>query len=205
MAVLDPAIGDGQPKRCSSGITGLDDILGGGVPEGQMYLIRGDPGAGKTTFAMQFMMEGARRGEKCLYVTLAENTAELQQVAASHGWSLAGVEILELAGPDPETGDQPASTFFHAWETELARLRRKLMEKVGSERPVRLVFDSLAEIRTVADSPYHFRQQIAPLPAGSITSSATSSPTAVSCAVRSNCTPFRSKNSRARSSTKTPR
>jgi circadian clock protein KaiC len=163
MAANESSDGSQQPKRCSSGVIGLDDILGGGMPEGQMYLIRGDPGAGKSTFAMQFMMEGARHGEKCLYVTLAENRAEFEQIAASHGWSLNGIEILELAGPDPDSGEQPTSTFFHAWETELARIRRKLMEEVQRVKPTRLVFDSLAEIRTVADSPFHFRQQIAPL------------------------------------------
>ena len=83
----------------ATGIAGLDDILGGGLARNHLYLIEGDPGTGKTTIAMQFLMEGARRGQKGLYVTLSESKTELLEIAASHGWSLEGIEIFEL-GPD---------------------------------------------------------------------------------------------------------
>src|SRR5687767_6645627 len=84
-----------QYQRLSTGISVLDDILAGGIPERRLYLVEGDPGSGKTTLALQFLLEGVRRGERCLYVTLSETTDELQAVAASHGWSLDGIDIYE--------------------------------------------------------------------------------------------------------------
>ncbi len=84
-------------KRFAMGIAGLDDILGGGLARNHLYLIEGDPGTGKTTIAMQFLMEGTRRGQKGLYITLSESRAELLEIADSHGWSLDGIEIFELA------------------------------------------------------------------------------------------------------------
>src|SRR5687768_12065960 len=83
--------------RALTGIEGLDEILGGGLPTNHLYLLDGEPGTGKTTLALQFLLEGAAKGEKGLYVTLSESRAELEGVARSHGWSLDGIEIFELA------------------------------------------------------------------------------------------------------------
>ena len=82
--------------RQETGVPGLDEILGGGLPSHRLYVVEGDPGSGKTTLALQFLLEGARRGHKCLYVTLSETLEELHDVAASHGWSLDGLDLLEL-------------------------------------------------------------------------------------------------------------
>ncbi|MCE9544205.1 MAG: circadian clock protein KaiC, partial [Planctomycetia bacterium] len=82
-------------ERSITGIPGLDDILQGGLISHRLYLIDGDPGAGKTTLALQYLLEGARAGEKCLYITLSETKEELTAGAASHGWSLDGIDILE--------------------------------------------------------------------------------------------------------------
>src|SRR5581483_1896133 len=84
------------PERASTGITGLDHILGGGLPRDRLYLVDGNPGSGKTTLGLHFLLEGARRGEPGLYVTLSETKEELEAVAGSHGWSLDGLTIHEL-------------------------------------------------------------------------------------------------------------
>src|SRR4051794_12893560 len=109
---------DRSTGPAATGVAGLDDILRGGYPRGRVLLIEGDPGVGKTTLALQFLMEGARRGERGVYVTLSETKEELRAVAASHGWTLDGIEVFELAPPDVSSGDQ--NTLFHPSEVELA-------------------------------------------------------------------------------------
>src|SRR3954447_11316620 len=96
------AEGGQQPSALRTGVSGLDDVLGGGFPAGHVYLVEGDPGTGKTTLALQFLREGASRGESALYVTLSESAAELRAVARAHGWTLDGVQIYELA-PNEES------------------------------------------------------------------------------------------------------
>ena len=101
-----------RPRVAASGVTGLDDVLRGGFPRGRVFLIEGDPGVGKTTLALQFLREGVRLGERGLYVTLSETEEELNAVAASHGWSLGGIDIFELTPPEAFTGDDQ-NTLFH--------------------------------------------------------------------------------------------
>jgi circadian clock protein KaiC len=147
-----------DPIPVETGIPGLDHLLGGGFPANRMHLIEGRPGSGKTTLALQFLMAGRERGEPCLYVTLSETTAELTGVARSHGWTLDGLELYQLA-PAAETAAEEY-TLFHPAEVELADLTRSVLQRVDAIRPRRVVFDSLSELRLLARDPLRYRRQI---------------------------------------------
>ena len=134
----------------SSGVPGLDSVMAGGYPQKHLFLIEGDPGTGKTTLALQFLLEGVRRGERGLYITLSETAAELVGVATSHGWSLQGLEIFELM-PDEEALRPDAQyTVFHPSEVELTSTTQAIFEVVDRVKPVRIVVDSLSEMRLLA-------------------------------------------------------
>jgi circadian clock protein KaiC len=145
--------------RQATGISGLDDVLNGGFPAHRMYLIDGDPGTGKTTLALQFLIEGAGRGEPGLYVTLSETSEELRDVAASHGWSLDGVGIHELSDGDSLSEDSQYTVFQPA-EVELGETMRAVFETVERTKPGRVAFDSLSEMRLLARDPLRYRRQI---------------------------------------------
>lgn len=134
-------------------------MLAGGLPRDRIYLIQGDPGVGKTTLALQFLMTGVARGERCLYITLSETTAEIHGVAASHGWSLEGVEIVELSALEQTTALEE-NTLFEPSEVELHETTRTLLGHVERVQPSRVVFDSLSELRLLAQSPLRYRRQI---------------------------------------------
>jgi circadian clock protein KaiC len=142
------------------GTEGLDNILCGGLPRNRLYLIQGDPGVGKTTMALQFLLEGAKRGEKGLYITLSETKEELEVVANSHGWSLDGIRLFELSAIEELLQGETQSTFFHPSEVELNRTTRALLDEVEKTKPVRVVFDSLSEMRMLAETPLRYRRQI---------------------------------------------
>ena len=146
-------------NKCKTGVPGLDEIVGGGLPVGCLYLCEGPPGVGKTTLSMQFLMEGMKRGEKCLYVALSETRRELEAVASSHGWDLEGLTIIELATIQRAFGDKPA-TLFHSAEVELAHLMKLLMEAIDTSKPARVVLDSLSEMRLLAQNPLRYRREI---------------------------------------------
>ncbi len=148
------------PTLTPTGIAGLDAILDGGLPADCVYLLEGVPGSGKTTIAMQFLMEGARRGETCLYVTLSETEAELRAVAASHGWSLDGIHIHELDPGGDHLDPDTQYTMFHPSEVELGSTTRSILEEVDRLHPQRVVFDSLAEVRLLAGAVLRFRRQV---------------------------------------------
>lgn len=150
----------GSPPRLATGVPGLDDVLHGGLLSGRFYLVDGNPGAGKTTLALQFLLEGARAGERCLYVTLSETRDELVAGARSHGWSLDGIEIVELLDDDAELAGEHDVTMYHPSEVELTRTVRKVLEAVERHRPGRVVFDSLSELRLLAQSSLRYRRQI---------------------------------------------
>ena len=147
-------------RRLNSGIAGLDDILHGGFPQGHLYLIEGDPGTGKTTMALQFLLEGIRNGERVLYVTLSESHTELNQVARSHGWPTENLEIFEMIPPDDDLTPESQYTVFHPSEVELADTIASILKKVDEIKPQRLIFDSLAELRMLARDPLKYRRQI---------------------------------------------
>jgi circadian clock protein KaiC len=148
------------PARMATGIEGLDGILEGGLPANRLYLIEGEPGAGKTTLALQFLMEGARRGETGLYVTLSETQEELEAVADSHGWSLAGLTIHELVPSGDTLKPDSQYTIFHPSEIELSETTNAVLEEVERINPKRVVFDSLSEMRLLARDPLRYRRQI---------------------------------------------
>ena len=149
-----------QAGRCRSGVPGLDIILNGGLIAERLYLVDGNPGAGKTTLALQFLMEGARAGARCMYVTLSETGRELQAAAASHGWSLDGVEIFELIVDESALQQDAQLTMLHASEIDLGEMTRKLVEELDRLQPARLVLDSLSEVRLVSHSSLRYRRQI---------------------------------------------
>jgi circadian clock protein KaiC len=146
--------------RISTGNPGLDDVLGGGLDRERLYLYEGRPGTGKTTLALQFLLDGARRGEPALYITLSETERELRLVAKRHGWSLDGVAIFELVPPETSLDPSQELTVLHPAEMELSETSQLIFEKVESLNPTRIVIDSLSELRLLAQSPLRYRRQI---------------------------------------------
>ena len=151
---------EAEPPRVSTGSAGLDDILGGGFDAERLYLCEGRPGAGKTTLALQFLLDGARRGEPTLYVTLSETDRELRLVAARHGWSLQGISIFELVPPEATLDPERELTVFHPAEVELSETTRQIFDRVLDQEPRRVVLDSLSELRLLAQNPLRYRRQI---------------------------------------------
>jgi circadian clock protein KaiC len=146
-------------ERASTGVPGLDDVLGGGFPANHLYLVEGTPGAGKTTLGLQFLRQGASHGEKGLYIALSETGAELRTVAASHGWDLEGIELFELVSDDG-LGPESEQSILHPSEIELGETVRGVISAVERIEPRRLVFDSLSEMRLLAQNPLRYRRQV---------------------------------------------
>ncbi len=147
-------------ERVSTGIDGLDYILKGGLPQNRLYLVEGNPGTGKTTMGLQFLLEGEGKGEKSLYITLSESKEELIAVGQSHGWNLESLTIQDLTvSGESLTGDS-RYTVFHPSEVELDETTRAVLDEVERVKPQRVVFDSLSEMRMLAQNPLRFRRQI---------------------------------------------
>ncbi len=149
----------GISPNASTGISGLDDVLHGGFPRNRMYLVQGDPGVGKTTLALQFLMQGAKEGERGLYISLSETEEEIRAVASSHQWVLDGLEIYELSAAE-QALQSDDNTLFPASEVELREIMGTLLAEVERINPTRVVFDSLSEIRLLAQEPLRYRRQI---------------------------------------------
>ena len=148
------------PEQASTGIVGLDDILNGGLPRNHLYLLEGDPGTGKTTIALQFLLAGLKAGEKGLYVTLSESKRELEAVAASHGWDLSPLPIFEMTQSAEQLTPEAQYTVFHPSDLELSDTTNSVLEQVEKIGPQRVVFDSLSELRMLARDPLRYRRQI---------------------------------------------
>jgi circadian clock protein KaiC len=146
--------------RSSTGNSGLDVVLHGGFPPGHLYLLEGQPGSGKTTLSLQFLLDGVRHGERCLYITLSETAEELIEVAASHGWSLEGIELFDLSSVETVLGNDRNQSVLHSWEVELSETIRLIQEKIEHIAPRRVVFDSLSELRLLAQDPLRYRRQV---------------------------------------------
>lgn len=146
--------------RISTGTPGLDAVLAGGLNPTRMYLLQGEPGTGKTTLALRFLLEGAAQGQRGLYVTLSESREELHAVARSHGWSLDSLDIFELSSDDVLGLDGEDNTLYVPAEVELGERTRALLDEVERVRPARLVIDSCSELRLLAQSPLRLRRQL---------------------------------------------
>ncbi len=147
-------------EKARFGVDGLDDITVGGLSRGRLFLLEGSPGTGKTTIATQFLMQGASSGECSLYITLSETEDELRSGAASHGWSLEGVDIFELVPPESLLDDDQQQSLLYSSDLELGETTKRIFEAFEKVRPTRVVLDSLSEIRLLAQSSLRYRRQI---------------------------------------------
>jgi circadian clock protein KaiC len=150
----------GTPERLSTGVAGLDQILAGGLPVGGLYLLEGSPGSGKTTLALQFLRAGAMRGERTLLVAFSETRDELAAFVASHGWSLDGLDVMDLSDLRRVFGDAAEQTLFHPSEIEFSQLVDRIRNRIDELRPVRVVIDGLSELRYLAGEGARYRLQL---------------------------------------------
>lgn len=158
--MLTESTGSGATVRVATGIPGLDEVLCGGLTPDRLYVVEGMPGSGKTTLGLQFLIDGARRGESVLYVTLSETTEELRDVAASHGWDLDGIAIRELVPSQDNLEPEDQYTMFHPSEVELNETTKAILDEVERSKPKRVVFDSMSEFRLLVGNALRYRRQI---------------------------------------------
>lgn len=147
--------------KAETGVSGLDEIIAGGLARGRIFLMEGDPGTGKTTIANQFLLAGAANGERCLYITLSETEEELRETAKSHGWDLPdNFHIFELVPPEALLNDDQQQSLLYSSDLELGETTKRILEKYEEVKPDRVVLDSLSEIRLLAQSSLRYRRQI---------------------------------------------
>lgn len=149
-----------EVEKQTTGIAGLDDVLGGGLPSHRLYVVEGDPGAGKTTLALQFLREGVRLGQRTLYVTLSESLDELRDVAASHGWSLDGIELLELNSFSERLQEEADYTVYHPSDVELGETIKQITGEVERLNPERVALDSVSELKILSQTSVRYRREI---------------------------------------------
>jgi circadian clock protein KaiC len=147
--------------KAGTGVPGLDDILSGGLTVGHVFLLEGNPGTGKTTIALRFLLEGAAAGEKCLYITLSETEQELRNGAASHGWTLdEKIDVFELVPAESALDREQEQSLLYSSDLELGEATGSIFEAFERVKPSRVVLDSLSEIRLLAQSSLRYRRQI---------------------------------------------
>lgn len=149
-----------QTKYIPTGVPGLDHVLMGGFIRGGFYLVQGDPGSGKTTIALQFARSRVQAGESCLYITLTESLADLENASASHGWTLEGISVCDLTQSTANLAGEPESSVFHPSETELGETTQTIVAAVESLKPKFVVFDGLSEMRLLSGNPLIYRRQL---------------------------------------------
>lgn len=150
-----------QPRPIvSTGNVGFDSVLKGGLPSNRLYLLEGTPGSGKTTLGLQFLLDGVAIGEQVLYITLSETSEELESVAHSHGWTLEGIDLFELSSTEEVLGEDYEQSILNPWEAELGDTIKLIQQRVEKLQPKRLVFDSLSEMRLLAQDPLRYRRQV---------------------------------------------
>ena len=150
-----------KPGKAETGVEGLDEILAGGLHRGRVYLIEGSPGTGKTTIATQFLLAGAKEGEKGLYITLSETEEELRESAASHGWEFADpVSVYELVPPESLLDEEQQQSLLYSSDLELGETTKRIFEAIEKYNPRRIIVDSLSEIRLLAQSSLRYRRQV---------------------------------------------
>ena len=147
--------------RAGTGVAGLDYVLGGGFARNRLHLLEGNPGSGKTTIALQFLMAGAAEGEVGIYVSLAETEEELRAGARSHGWTLDDkVEIFELVPPESVLDAEQQQSLLYSSDLELGETTKRMLAAIARLKPKRVVIDSLSEIRLLAQSSLRYRRQV---------------------------------------------
>ena len=147
-------------SRQSTGVAGLDDVLGGGLPSNRLYVLEGKPGSGKTTLALQFLREGVRLGQRTLYITLSETLEELNDVAASHGWTLEGIDLLELNTLSERLTEEANYTVFHPADVELGETLRRIRAEIERRSPDRIALDSVSELKVLSQTNVRYRREI---------------------------------------------
>jgi len=153
-------MGENRDQVITTGVQGLDVVLNGGLPAGHVYLLEGNPGSGKTTIALQFLREGVKLGERVLYVTLSETRWEIEKIARSHGWDMAGIMVHDLAESLGTVTEDDQYTVFRPSEVELGETSKKIVAQIEKHNPTRVVIDSLSEIRLLARDPLRYRRQV---------------------------------------------
>lgn len=159
MTKRKPQANNKPQAKASTGIAGLDEILRGGLPASNLYILQGAPGAGKTTAALQFLLAGAAAGERCIYVSLSQTAAELEAIARSHGWTLDGIRVEELSASEAAHGGAD-QTIFQTAELRLDETRQTIEQAIEQHKPHRLVYDSLLEIRLITGDSPRFRREL---------------------------------------------
>jgi circadian clock protein KaiC len=149
-----------KEKRFKTGVLGFDTILNGGFPENRLYLMQGEPGTGKTTLAFQFLLEGIAEGQKCLYISFSESREELESVAQSHGWDISKLDMLELGSIEEQLKPEAQNTIFYPSEVEMNQTMGVLYSEIKRIKPKRIVFDSISEMRMLAESSLRYRRQM---------------------------------------------
>jgi RecA-superfamily ATPases implicated in signal transduction len=147
-------------NMAQTGVSGMDNVLAGGFARGRLYLLEGSPGTGKTTLATQFLIEGAARGERCLYITLSETDGEMRESARSHGWDLAGIDVFELVPADDFLAEEQQQSLLYSSDLELGETTKRMLAVLRERKPDRVVLDSLSEIRLLAQGSLRYRREI---------------------------------------------